>query len=337
VGYDELIRLRTTLITSAILDFSPDLILVDKKPFGVSNELSPGLQLLHGRGSRAKVVLLLRDILDNPETTTVAWQRNHYHEAVRSFYDRILVVGSREIFDVGSEYNFPACSESKLQFCGYLRRDQSSRTREQIRRELGVGDEPLVLVTGGGGEDGYQLLANYVAGFGQLDPGRRPKTLLICGPEMAEPYRQRVREAAACPGLIVQEFNDDMMGCMDAADLVVSMAGYNTVCEILSARRRAIVVPRVKPVQEQLIRAERMARQGLLRMIHPDELTPLTLMRAVTEELGANGGRARGGSMVDLEGMSRVARCLYALLQYRGPVTMDGLFGQPAIAHAGLA
>jgi predicted glycosyltransferase len=337
VGYDELIRLRTTLITSTILDFSPDLILVDKKPFGVSNELSPGLQLLHCRGSRAKVVLLLRDILDDPETTTATWTRNHYHEAVRSFYDRILVVGSREIFDLAAEYNFPACSERKLQFCGYLRRDRSSRTREQVRRELGVGDEPLVLVTSGGGEDGYQLLANYVEGFRQLRPDQRPKTLLICGPEMAEPYRQRLREAAGCPGLIVQDFNNDMIGCMDAADLVVSMAGYNTVCEILSTHRRAIVVPRVRPVQEQLIRAERMARQGLLRMIHPDQLTPRTLMSAVTEELSASHGRARGGYRVDLEGMSHVVRCLHALLQERNPVPMDGLLGPPAFAQAAFA
>src|SRR5437660_4909578 len=163
LGYDDTIRLRATLITSALLDFSPDLLLVEKKHFGVSNELAPGLRLLHGRGALPKVVLLLRDILDNPETTTATWERNHYHEAVRCFYDRILVVGSPEIFNLATEYKFPAASGSKLQFCGYLRRDRGSQTRDQIRGELGVhDDEHLVLVTGGGGEDGYQLLANYV-------------------------------------------------------------------------------------------------------------------------------------------------------------------------------
>src|SRR5205814_2083807 len=83
------------------------LILVDKKPFGVSNELAPGLRLLHGRGALPKVVLLLRDILDDQETTTATWERNRYHDAVRSFYDRILVVGSPEIFNLATEYKFP--------------------------------------------------------------------------------------------------------------------------------------------------------------------------------------------------------------------------------------
>src|SRR6266513_2499535 len=314
LGYEDTIRLRASMITSALLDFSPDLILVDKKPFGVSNELAPGLRLLHGRGALPKVVLLLRDILDNPDTTTATWERNHYHEAVRCFYDRILVVGSPEIFNLATEYKFPASSGSKLQFCGYLRRARGSRTRDQIRGELGVHDEHLVLVTGGGGEDGYQLLANYVHGLSHLPRGTKIKTLLICGPEMSEQDRRRIRHAAAHPGLVIQEFNNDMMGCIDAADLVVSMAGYNTVCEILSLRKRAIVVPRVRPVQEQWIRAERMARLGVLRTIHPDQVTPMKLMRAVTEELNVDEGGSQKADKVDLDGMSRVVSSLYALL-----------------------
>src|SRR2546430_7090462 len=312
--YDDTIRLRATLITNALLDFAPDLILVDKKPFGVSNELAPGLRLLHGRGALPKVVLLLRDILDDQETTTATSEGNHHHAAVQSFYDRILVVGSPEIFNLATEYKFPASSGSKVQFCGYLRRDRGSQTREQIRGELGVHDEPLVLVTGGGGEDGYQLLTNYVHGLSHLPRETKIETLLICGPEMSEQNRRRMRLAAAHPGLVIQEFNNDMMGCMDAADLVVSMAGYNTVCEILSLRKRAIVVPRVRPVQEQWMRAERLARLGVLRAIHPDQVTPMKLMRAVTEELNVDEGGSQKADKVDLDGMARVASSLYALL-----------------------
>ncbi|TLZ29948.1 MAG: glycosyltransferase [Gammaproteobacteria bacterium] len=325
LDYDDTIRLRATLITNALLDFAPDLILVDKKPFGVSNELAPGLRLLHGRGALPKVVLLLRDILDDPETTTATWERNHYHEAVRSFYDRILVVGSPEIFNLATEYKFPASSGSKVQFCGYLRRDRGSQTREQIRGELGVHDEHLVLVTGGGGEDGYQLLANYVHGLSHLPRGTKIRTLLICGPEMSEQNRRRIRLGAAHPGLVIQEFNNDMMGCIDAADLVVSMAGYNTICEILSLRKRAIVVPRVRPVQEQWMRAERMAKLGLLRAIHPDHVTPMKLMRAVIEELNADDGGSQKAYNVDLDGMSRVVSSLYALLDDSAPIAATSM------------
>ena len=46
------------------------------------------------------------------------------------------------------------------------------------------------------------------------------------------------------------------------SDVVVSQAGYNTICELLSFSRRAILVPRSEPVREQLIRA----RLGILAM-----------------------------------------------------------------------
>jgi predicted glycosyltransferase len=285
LGYEDTIRLRSNLLTNALLDFSPDLILVDKKPLGVSNELSAGLDLLQRRAVLPKLVLLLRDILDSPETTAEVWKKHGYHEAVRSFYDQILVVGSQEVFNLTTEYQFPASTRSKVQFCGYLRRDRGPYKREQIRRELRLEDEPLVLVTAGGGEDGYHLLSTYLQGLHTLSDVTSIKTLLVCGPEMSELHRRRIHQAANLPGLMIQDFTNDMMDYMDAADLIVSMGGYNTICEILTLRKHAIIVPRVRPVQEQWIRAHRMARLGLLRTIHPDELTPTELMRAIIEEL----------------------------------------------------
>jgi len=116
-----------------------------------------------------------------------------------------------------------------------------------------------------------------------------------------------------------------MMGCIDAADLVVSMAGYNTICEILSLRKRAIVVPRVRPVQEQWMRAERMAKLGLLRAIHPDHVTPMKLMGAVIEELNADDGGSQKAYNVDLDGMSRVVSSLYALLDDSAPIAATSM------------
>src|SRR5438046_10312310 len=53
-------------------------------------------------------------------------------------------------------------------------------------------------------------------------------TLLICGQEISESDRRRIRLAAAHPGLVIQEFNHDMMSCIVDADMVDSTAGYNT-------------------------------------------------------------------------------------------------------------
>ncbi len=72
---------------------------------------------------------------------------------------------------------------------------------------------------------------------------------------------------------------------MAAADLIVSMGGYNTLNEIIWLRKPAIVTPRIHPRREQLIRARRMAELGLIRMIHPRDLTGELLAEKVLEGL----------------------------------------------------
>ena len=64
---------------------------------------------------------------------------------------------------------------------------------------------------------------------------------------------------------------------MAAADLVVSMGGYNTVCEILSQRTISLVIPRETPRKEQLIRAEVLHNQHLVDYIKWGSLSPRIL------------------------------------------------------------
>jgi predicted glycosyltransferase len=114
------------------------------------------------------------------------------------------------------------------------------------------------------------------------------------------------------------DFSDDMANLMEAADLVVCMGGYNTICELLTLKKHAIIVPRIKPVQEQLIRAERMARKGVFRALHPDHLTPETLASMVVEELANNNVHSRLLYQVDLGGLDKIKESVNLLLQDQG-------------------
>ena len=73
------------------------------------------------------------------------------------------------------------------------------------------------------------------------------------------------------------------------------------------------------------MRAERMAKLGLLRAIHPDHVTPMKLMSAVTEELNADDGGSQKAYNVDLDGMSRVVSSLYALLDDSAPIAATSM------------
>lgn len=312
----ETVRLRANLIRSAIADFAPDLILVDKKPFGVEDELAGALQALPGAAKRPKLVLLLRDILDSAESTTRVWRKNGYFDAISTWYDQVLVVGCPEVYDLRREYDFPPFAAAKVRFCGYIAREPGRQSRDTVRRTLGVSDgQPLLLVTPGGGEDGGELVATALGALAAMPAPQRPRTHVVCGPEMGEARRASLhRAAAAIDGVSVQDFCDDMMSLMDGADVVLAMGGYNTVCELLTLRKRALLVPRVKPGVEQCLRAERMSALGLVRMLHPDLLGPVTLAAALQAELTAWSARQQPVALRRLDGLQRVTAALFDLL-----------------------
>jgi predicted glycosyltransferase len=196
----------------------------------------------------------------------------------------VLSLGVPEIFDPRSEYQFPAAVADKVKFCGYLRREAGSKSRVEVRQELGLTEERLALVTLGGGEDAFDIIATYLRGIAQLPTPHNLHSLIVTGPEMNAAQRQALQENLP-PHVTMIEFTNDLMSYLGAADVVVSMGGYNTVSEILSLAKNAIVIPRVRPVQEQLIRAERMSERGYFQYIHPDELTAENLLQALQSEL----------------------------------------------------
>ncbi len=319
----EIVRLRRELILSTVMSYRPDVVLVDKKPDGLAGELEPSLRHIKCSLSQTRMYLVLRDILDSSSATVDDWTRRGYYDVVRWFYDGVLVLGDRSIFDVCEEYQFPPGLREKVHHCGYVQRQPPGRPRCEIRSELGVGDaESLVLVTAGGGEDGYEMFSASLAATSSLGQRLPLKTVLVTGPELDAERTQVICKAAQSRNdLRLIEFTDDLMSYMSAADVVISMAGYNTVCELLSLRKRAIVVPRVRPVEEQRIRAERLAGFGAFRIILPDELKPSILERAIEEDLQLAHSPVPVPACIDLGALPRII----TILQSAAPRTVCNL------------
>jgi predicted glycosyltransferase len=286
---EETIKLRSDLILAAARNFKPDLFLVDKKPYGLRGELSKTVNYLKNKFPQTKLVLLLRDILDSPKQTIQEWQDHNYYKITETLYDRVLIVGMPEVFNFCQEYQFTEVMASKVNYCGYIPKEYKLSLRNNIRQELGLKPEnKLVLVTPGGGEDGYKIIYNYLTGVNlERDKVIEQKihSLIICGPEMPAEQRKILEcLASTLPNVKVREFTDDLMAYLDAADKVVCMGGYNTLSEALQLRKKVVVVPRTKPGREQLIRAERFASLGLLDSINPDRLTPKNIIDSVVSD-----------------------------------------------------
>jgi predicted glycosyltransferase len=329
----EIVRLRRELILSTVASYRPDVVLVDKKPDGLAGELEPSLRHIKCSLPQTRIHLVLRDILDSSSVTVDAWTRRGYYNILRWFYDRVLVLGDQSIFDVCEEYQFPQGLREKVHHCGYVQRQRPGRSRSEIRKELGVEQwESLVFVTAGGGQDGYELFSASLVATRSLAQRLPLKTLLVTGPELGTEQTQAIcRAAQTQDGLQVIEFTDDLMSYMNAADIVISMAGYNTICELLTLGKRSILVPRVRPIEEQRIRAERLAGFRAFRTILPDELTPRVLERAIEEELQLAQSTAPVPTCIDLGALPRIT----AMLQREALSTVCGF--EPAAIREMLA
>ena len=312
------LKLRSDIILAAAKNYQPDLVLVDKKPLGIQGELKPTINYLNGKSARTKFVLLLRDILDIPEKTIQEWDREGYTSIIESIYDRLLVVGMPEIFDMVQEYQFKSTIAAKVRYCGYIRKESELKNPRMVRQELGIKtDEKFVLVTPGGGEDGYELIHNYLTGLAQQQADidqYKIHSLILCGAEMPAEQQQHIQQQAqALSGVTVLEFTEDIISYVNAADVVICMGGYNTITEVLQKGKKAIVVPRIKPGREQLIRAQRLQNAGLIKMIHPEQLTPDLLIKTLCNNLTLVHD-SQAIKHLDFEGLPRVADYLAMLL-----------------------
>ena len=108
----ETLALRQSIIRHTADIFTPDLFIVDKEPLGLRGEVASTLKLLKSRGTR--LVLGLRDILDDPESLTVEWRRKKAAPALRNLYDEIWIYGMRDIYAPLDGVTLPASVRTRL-------------------------------------------------------------------------------------------------------------------------------------------------------------------------------------------------------------------------------
>ena len=290
---DDLVELRARTIKAALEMFDPDLLVVDKVARGAFGELEPALEVLAARpGSRA--VLGLRDVLDDPLRARREWYEAATTEAVTDFYDQVWVYGDPRVYDPVAEYHLPASVAAKVRYTGYLAPALGGGTHARMP----AGPYNLCLV--GGGQDGCRLAAAFLA----VEHPSGVAAVVVAGPYMASEERAALDAlAAGRADRHVLGFVEDCAGLIRHARAVVAMGGYNTSVELLAHHSRALVVPRVRPRREQLIRAERLAALGLIDVCHPDTLDDGKLTRWLA---GARAVTETGGSRVDLDGLRRL-------------------------------
>jgi predicted glycosyltransferase len=305
-------ELRSALLSVVLESYRPDLLLVDHMPVGAKGELTPALQALRKANPSCAIVLGLRDILDAQDVIARVWQTEGAYDALRSYYQRVLIYGSSQVFDSLGSYGLPVPSRG-VHYCGYVVNPGPVKSEDQIRHTLRAGSRKLVFVSAGGGHDGYRLMSTYLQALRLLENRNEVLTLMAVGVNLpAEKMQELIVESHGLPVRILSHV-DDSLSHIAAADLVVCMAGYNTLSEVLSLKKKALVVPRAGPSKEQRMRASVFASRGLLEMIDPTDLNPGVLAERLKVAL-RRGSSSVPDQAIEMNGAGRAAGRLLELL-----------------------
>jgi predicted glycosyltransferase len=302
---------RKAILYSLFEKTAPDLFMVELYPFGRKRfgfELLPILEeLKNGALGSPGVVCSLRDILVEKENQKAYERRvvgllNQYFDALLIHSDPSLVT-LEETFLSTAEIRLPVV------YTGFVtsRPDPDAGIKLRNRLEIGA-DEILVVASAGGGKVGATLLrAVLEAGF-IMAKMKKLRLYVFCGPLMSDfDFTALLEQASAMPGVELARFTKEFISFLTAADLSVSMAGYNTCMNILAAGVPALVWP-FGQNREQRLRAKKLDGLGRLTMLSDLDLKPSRLAMIMAETLEEERDSAQ--AWVKLDGAQETARWL---------------------------
>lgn len=276
IDLKDTLALRESIILHTAEAFRPDLFIVDKEPLGLKGEIESTLQMLLDKGIPS--VLGVRDVLDSPRLLKPEWQSKGAIPALERYYREIWVYGDQAMGNPLAGLEVPAAVQQKIHYTGYLRRNLPETVASKYLQQTPV---PYILVTPGGGGDGVEMVEAVLSAYEQCQD--LPWHLLfVLGPFMAQAEQLRFQQRIdRLENASMLSFDNHMESLMNGAEAVVAMGGYNTFCEILSFNKRALLIPRIYPREEQLLRARHAQSLKLVSVLEPEAMNVDSMCQAL--------------------------------------------------------
>ncbi|MGO4439506.1 glycosyltransferase family protein [Rhizobium sp. RAF56] len=292
---EHFLNARRDDLLSAFKAASPDVVIIEAFPFGrrqMRFELLPLLDAIRNASPRPKLYTSVRDILQEKkkpgrDQETVALLEKHF--------DGVLVHGDPNFVRLEETFPLAEALADKITYTGLVAPAPPPAPAERFD----------IIVSAGGGAVGRELIGTSIEAARMVATDRR--WCLIAGPNL--PEEDFIAARAQTPANVeLVRFRRDFPSLLREAELSISQAGYNTVCDLLVTGCRSIVVPFTTGGEtEQSERAERLERLGLAISLPEDGLNAERLADAITRSLSKPKPSAQG---LDLDGAQRTARLI---------------------------
>lgn len=287
---DQTQKKRQKKLGAIVAKERPDIFLLELYPFGRQAfrfELDATLQAIRNNPlSRCGVISSVRDILVEKKKQK---HERRALERLNNYFDAVLVHSDPKWFTL--QETFLRFDEIRIPVIhtGYIAPQPLNNARSRIRTQLGIAEEDVMIVaSAGGGSVGKPILESAMRAFGHLNIEGTAHLFVYTGPYIAENEFADLKALKNSQRIRIAKFTSDFLACLTAADVSISMAGYNTTMNILTAGVRALVWP-FAANREQRLRAERLADRGALKLLDDQDLNPEDLARIVRRTLTRTG------------------------------------------------
>ncbi len=307
---------RKEILYALINEKQPDVFIVELYPFGRSIfgfELEPLLEDMRGGTFGAvKRVCSLRDILVEKKDP-VAYEKRVLEKLNRDF-DALLIHSDEKLLGLNQTFSRVNKINIPVVYTGFITQQADPAGGRNLRQDLNVSSEQkLIVASAGGGRSGYKLLASVLDACETLGDRLNFRLEAFAGPFMAQNEFDKLA-ARSAGGIRIQRYTQRFLDYLYAADLSISLAGYNTCMNLLVTRVPALVFPYSRQ-REQPLRVDKIKNLLAMEILNDDDMRPVRLINHMTRMLDQK--RNLKPLPIDLNGAANSANFLRRWIQKR--------------------
>lgn len=269
------------------LSFQPDIFLIELYPFGRKAfrfELDPVLDgISSGTLSPCIRLCSLRDIL--VEKTDKQKYETRVLKILNNSFDGLLIHSDPDFIPLEKTFSRTDAISVPSKYTGFISPAPAEQEKgKQLRKNLGLTDnDKLIIASIGGGNVGAELLTATAEAALLLKKMPNLHIHLFTGMYSAPDLQNKLKQINN-KNIRVHNFSSDFTEWLSAADLSISMAGYNTCMNLLSAGIPALLYPFAQN-REQRMRVSALSETSAFNLLDPADLTPMYLAEKITAHI----------------------------------------------------
>jgi predicted glycosyltransferase len=278
---------RKELLLSHFISFQPDIFITELYPFGRKAfrfELDPVLSgIQDGSLPTCQCYCSVRDILVEKEHGREKFEQRVV-DTLNDYFSGVLIHSDPSVITLDTTFSRFADITIPICYTGFVSRSPPSLPTTRIRQRLGLTkDTQLIVASIGGGNVGGELLRAVLKASNLFPAEKNFHLQLFCGLYCSrELYEELLSQSSE--NISVDTFSSNFPEWLEAADLSISMGGYNSCMNVLKSGVPALIYP-FRQNREQEMRGLALGKMSGIRLITEDGLSPEILKEKISSML----------------------------------------------------